>query len=59
MQRIRREHGRPARGKDPFLTKDPRAMIAALPQDLTGARDKAILLLGFAGGMRRSEIVAW
>ena len=33
-------------------------MIAVLPQDLSGARDKAILLLGFAGGMRRSEIVA-
>jgi integrase len=58
MQRIRREHGRPARGKDPILTKDLRTMIAALPQDLAGARDKAILLLGFAGGMRRSEIVA-
>jgi integrase len=58
MHRIRREHGRPARGKDPVLTKDLRAMIAALPQDLSGARDKAILLLGFAGGMRRSEIVA-
>ena len=58
MQRLRREHGKPARGKDPVLTKDLRRMITALPQDLSGARDKAILLLGFAGGMRRSEIVA-
>ncbi len=57
MHLIRREHGRPARGKDPVLTKDLRAMSAALPQDLSGARDKAIVLVGFAGGMRRSEIV--
>ena len=59
MQRLRREHGKPARGKDPVLTKDLRRMIAALPQNLSGTRDKAILLLGFAGGMRRSEIVGW
>jgi integrase len=32
-------------------------MVAALPDDLPGLRDKAILLLGFAGAFRRSEIV--
>src|SRR5512135_2225435 len=57
LQRIRREHGRPARGKDPLLTADLKGMVQALPETLTGARDKAILLLGFAGGMRRTEIV--
>ena len=28
-----------------------------LPDDLSGLRDKAILLIGFAGAFRRSEIV--
>ncbi len=30
----------------------------ALPFDLRGLRDRAILLLGYAGGLRRSEIVS-
>ena len=32
-------------------------MVEALPDDLPGLRDKAILLVGFAGAFRRSEIV--
>lgn len=32
-------------------------MVATLPHDLRGLRDRAILLLGFAGGFRRSELV--
>ena len=32
-------------------------MIETLDRDLRGLRDRAILLLGFAGGLRRSEIV--
>ena len=31
-------------------------MVAALPDDLPGVRDKAILLIGVAGAFRRSEI---
>ena len=33
-------------------------MLATLPHDLRGLRDRAILLIGFAGGLRRSEIVS-
>ena len=33
-------------------------MLATLPHDLRGLRDRAILLVGFAGGLRRSEIVS-
>ncbi len=33
-------------------------MVATLPFDLRGLRDRAILLLGYAGGLRRSEIVS-
>ena len=32
-------------------------MAGTLPFDLRGLRDRAILLLGYAGGLRRSEIV--
>jgi len=44
--------------KEAILPDDIRAMVATLPHDLRGLRDRAILLLGFAGGLRRSEIVA-
>ena len=33
------------------------AMLATLDMDLRGLRDRAILAIGFAGGLRRSEIV--
>jgi len=39
------------------MAKDILAMVATLPFDLRGLRDRAILLLGYAGGLRRSEIV--
>jgi site-specific recombinase XerC len=34
-----------------------RRLMAACPNDLTGVRDRALLLLGYAAGLRRSEIV--
>ena len=34
------------------------AVIGLIPDDLTGLRDKAVLLLGFAGALRRSELAA-
>jgi integrase len=43
--------------KPPILTPLLRQMEMALPDDLSGLRDKAILLVGFAGAFRRSEIV--
>jgi integrase len=33
-------------------------MVRALPAGLVGTRDRALLLLGFAGALRRSELVA-
>ncbi|MBL4916718.1 tyrosine-type recombinase/integrase [Szabonella alba] len=54
---IRRRHARPPRQKEAILPEDLLAMTATLPHDLRGLRDRAILLLGFAGGLRRSEIV--
>ena len=54
---IRRRHARSPVQKEAILPEDIRAMIATLPHDLRGLRDRAILLVGFAGGLRRSEIV--
>ncbi|MDO8279493.1 MAG: tyrosine-type recombinase/integrase [Burkholderiaceae bacterium] len=55
---IRRKHARPPVQKEAILPEDLRDMLATLPHDLRGLRDRAILLIGFAGGLRRSEIVA-
>ncbi|MFK7752418.1 MAG: tyrosine-type recombinase/integrase [Sedimentitalea sp.] len=55
---IRRKHARPPVQKEAILADDLMAMIATLPFDLRGLRDRAILLNGYAGGLRRSEIVS-
>ncbi|MEO0944544.1 MAG: tyrosine-type recombinase/integrase [Pseudomonadota bacterium] len=54
---IKRKHGRPPVQKEAILAADILAMVATLNHDLRGLRDRAILLLGYAGGLRRSEIV--
>ena len=54
---IRRAHGRPPVQKEAIFADDLLAMLATLDNDLRGLRDKAILAIGFAGGLRRSEIV--
>ncbi len=55
---IRRRHGRPPEGKRPLLTQDLRLAIGKLPDTLRGKRDRALLLLGFAAALRRSELSA-
>jgi integrase len=44
--------------KVPITAERVRAVAAAAPNTLVGLRDRALLLLGFAGALRRSEIVA-
>lgn len=53
---IRRTHGRPPVKKRALVVEDLRRVLAKLPDDLAGKRDRAILLLGFAGALRRSEL---
>lgn len=55
---IRRKHARPPAQKEAILPEDLCDMLATLPHDLRGLRDRAMLLIGFAGGLRRAEIVA-
>jgi integrase len=58
MSGIRRTKGTAPAQKEPILTADLRAMVATLPESVLGGRDRALLLLGFAGAFRRSELVA-
>ena len=44
--------------KAPTLTDDIRAVVAATDTGTIGTRDRALILLGFAGAFRRSELVA-
>ena len=55
---IRRELGVRQEGKAPVLTSDVAAMVGKIPPGLLGLRDRALLLVGFAGAFRRSELVA-
>ena len=57
MKGIRRTLGTAAIQKTPALTDDIRAMIQIADAGLIGLRDRALILLGFAGAFRRSEIV--
>lgn len=54
---IRRVHGVAPHGKAPVRTADIQAMVAQLPASALGVRDRALLLIGFAGAFRRSELV--
>jgi len=55
---IRNTHGQPPRQKEAVLGDDVIAMLETLKRGtLRGLRDRAMLLIGFAGGLRRSEIV--
>ena len=54
---VRRTHGQPPVQKEALLPEHVLAMLDLLPpSSLRNLRDRAILLLGFAGGLRRSEI---
>ena len=56
---IRRAYGTQQQAKTAILTEDLRRVVRALPTTtLAGVRDKAVLLVGFAGAFRRSELAA-
>jgi len=55
---IQRAHGRPPVQKQALSTEALRQSVIAQPESLAGLRNRALLLIGFAGGLRRSEIAA-
>jgi integrase len=58
MRGIRRRVGTAPKRKAPATADKICAMAANMPDGLIGLRDRALLLLGFAGAFRRSELVA-
>ena len=58
---IKRTIGSHQKGKKPLLINDLKALINAMDEsqekDLRKIRDKALILIGFSGGFRRSELV--
>ena len=59
MLGIRRAWGKPPDRKAPAVDEEIKRMIDAVePETNKGLRDRALLLFGFAGAFRRSELVA-
>jgi site-specific recombinase XerD len=58
---IKRTNGSNQKGKKPLLINDLKVLINAIHQsnekDKRKIRDKALVLIGFSGGFRRSELV--
>src|SRR3979411_343162 len=57
MRGIRRTYGGARIKKSPAVAAKMHSMVALAPEGLAGLRDRALLLLGFAGAFRRSELV--
>jgi integrase len=55
---IKRTHGSNQRQVTPAIREDVIAMVNAMGDGMKDTRDRALILLGFAGAFRRSELVA-
>ena len=59
---IKRVKGSYQKGKKPILINDLKSIINAIDEqkndEIKKARDKTLLLVGFAGGFRRSELIS-
>jgi len=58
LQGLLRTHGRPARKAAALTLPMLRQLVATCDRSARGRRDRALLLMGFAGALRRSELVA-
>jgi site-specific recombinase XerD len=58
MQGLRRMKGTASTHKKALRVEHIRKMVAGMPDTNIGIRDKAIILVGFVAGMRRSEVVS-
>jgi len=57
LRGIARTHGEPARRSAALTTVEIRRLVEVCGDDVAGLRDRALLLIGFAGALRRSELV--
>jgi site-specific recombinase XerD len=58
LRGIRRTFGSAKVRKAPAVAGKMLGMVAIAPDNLAGLRDRALLLIGFGGALRRSELVA-
>ena len=58
LQGVLRTHGRPAQKAAALTLPMLRQLVATCDASARGRRDRALLLFGFAGALRRSELVA-
>ena len=58
VRRYSRTRGTAEKKKDALTIERLPAILMAMPDDLPALRDRALLLLGYAGAFRRSELVA-
>ena len=58
LRGLNRKHGSAQKQAKPLLRDDLFLTLDALGDSLRDQRDRALLLLGFAGGFRRSELVS-
>ncbi len=54
---IGRTHGEPSRRSAALTTGEITRLVDVCGDDLAGLRDRALMLIGFAGALRRSELV--
>ena len=58
LRGIQRTYGRPPRQAAALATAELRRLVATCDSTPAGQRDRALLLLGYAAALRRSELVA-
>ncbi|MXP64744.1 integrase [Roseomonas sp. M0104] len=58
LRGILASHAKPVRPAAALTSAEIKQLLNACGSDLAGQRDRALLLLGFAGALRRSELVA-
>jgi len=58
LRGLLRQHGRPPHKAAPLTLPMLRRLLATCDPSARGRRDRALLLFGFAGALRRSELVA-
>jgi integrase len=58
LQGLLRVHGRPVQKAAALSIEMLRQLVATCNRSARGRRDRALLLMGFAGALRRSELVA-
>ena len=57
LRGIGRRHGSPPRRAAALTTVEVKQLLAVCGDDVAGARDRALFLLGFSAALRRSELI--